>query len=69
MAKYDERHGGPFDRGTSDAYYRREFDPHYYEKGTGTSPRIEIKEGTPEYEAYNAGFLYQLQCNDFKDWE
>ena len=27
--RYDQRHGGPFDRGTADSYYRREFDPHY----------------------------------------
>lgn len=69
MNKYDERHGGPFDRGTSDAYYRRPFDLHYYVNGTGTSPRMEIQKGTPEYEAYDAGFSYQMLCSDFKEWE
>ena len=27
---YDARHGGPFDRGTADSYYSREFNPHYF---------------------------------------
>ena len=63
--KHDERHGGPYDRGSADAYYRRDFDPHYYEGATRQSPRIEIEEGTPEYAAYREGYLQQ---EDFKDW-
>ena len=31
---YDQRHGGPFDRGAADSYYHRPFDPHYYEGAT-----------------------------------
>ena len=38
--KYDERHGGPYDRGGADYYYRRPFAPHYYTGGTGTSERV-----------------------------
>ena len=27
--KYDERHGGPWDRGSADSYYGRGSNPHY----------------------------------------
>ena len=63
--KYDQRHGGPWDRGSADAYYRREFDPHYFEGDTGSSKRIPIKDGTTEYAAYREGYIQQ---EDFKDW-
>ena len=59
--KYDQRHGGPYDRGSADAYYRRHFNPHYFEG----SKRIPIEAGTPEYAAYREGYLQQ---EDFKDW-
>jgi len=58
---YDQRHGSPYDRGSADAYYRRDFDPHYFEG----SKRIPIEAGTPEYAAYREGYLQQ---EDFKDW-
>lgn len=57
MSKYDDRHGGPFDRGGADSWYRRERQPHYYLGGTGTSERIEESGMTAEeIEAYNAGY-------------
>lgn len=31
---YDQRHGGPYDRGSADAWYGRDFDPHYWPQGT-----------------------------------
>ena len=31
---YSIRHGGPYDRGGADAYYRRKFSPHYFESDT-----------------------------------
>lgn len=34
------RHGGPFDRGSADYYYGRDFDPHYYIGDTGNSSRV-----------------------------
>lgn len=67
MSQYDTRHGGPFDRGTADAYYGREFNPHYYVGGTNTSPRVELAEmTTEEIVAYTAGFN---QNTDQKDYE
>lgn len=65
MSKYPTYHGGPYDRGSADAYYRRPFDPHYWTNGTGGGQRIKIERGTPEYEAYSAGYREQ---DDFKDW-
>jgi hypothetical protein len=65
---YSKKHGGPYDRGSADCYYRRDFDPHWYPEGTGNGPRIKIEKGTPEWDAYNAGWDYQVLCGDFKDW-
>jgi len=64
---YDERHGGAFDRGSADSYYDRPRSPHYYVGGTGNSDRIE--DLTPEeLEAYHAGYDYNEQYGDKKDW-
>ena len=66
---YDERHGGPYDRGSADSYYRRRPNPHYYEAGTSTSKRIEWKDMTPaESDAYFAGYEHNENLGDFKDW-
>ena len=37
---YDQRHGGPYDRGSADAYYHRPYNPHFYAGATYSSPRI-----------------------------
>lgn len=42
------RHGGPYDRGSADAYYRRKFDPHYYRGATYSSTRVEQVDMTTE---------------------
>ena len=34
------RHGGPYDRGSADAYYRRPYEPHYYRGATYSSTRV-----------------------------
>jgi hypothetical protein len=63
---YDMRHGGPYDRGSADSYYRRSPEPHYYRGGTGTSEIVTEAEMTPaEIEAYLAGYR---ENDDFKDW-
>lgn len=69
MTKYDERHGGPYDRGMADSWYRRPRVPHYYVNGTGTSARVEREEMTPEeIEAYLAGFERNEAEGNHKDW-
>lgn len=65
--KYDQRHGGPYDRGSADSYYGRGFNPHYYKEGTYSSHRVE--ELTPdELEAYAAGYEDNEKAGNFKDW-
>lgn len=63
---YDQRHGGPYDRGTADAYYGREYNPHYYVGNTYTSERVDLANMTAEeITAYTAGFN---QTIDRKVW-
>ncbi len=62
----NQRHGGPYDRGSCDAYYGRGCSPHYYEGATKMSPRVEQADMTREQvEDYLLGFEQQ---EDFKDW-
>ena len=64
---YDSRHGGCFDRGSADSYYGRPINPHYYVGDTGSSEKV--TELTPsEKEAYLAGYDYNEQYGDKKDW-
>ena len=66
---YDQRHGGPYDRGQADSYYGREYDPHYYVGDTGNSPRIELLQMTAEeIVAYTAGYRDNEASNNKKDW-
>lgn len=54
---FNQRHGGPYDRGSADRYYGRPFKPHYYLKGTSMSPIVEQANMTAEeIEAYTAGW-------------
>ncbi len=66
---YDTTHGGPFDRGSADSYYHRPRDPHWYPEGTGKGERIGRDQMTPEQiQAYLAGYQYNEQFGDKKDW-
>ena len=40
----DTRHGGPYDRGSADSYYRRGRSPHYYMGDTKASGRVNQSE-------------------------
>jgi len=65
--KYNARHGGPYDRGSADSYYRRQFNPHYYEHGSYTGPRI--TDLTPDQEeAYREGYDDNEATGDHKVW-
>ena len=66
---HDTRHGGPYDRGSADAYYGRRFNPHYYLGATGRGEPIKITSPeSEEYKAYTAGWNDQIEAGDFKDW-
>ena len=64
----DERHGGPYDRGTADSYYGRGYNPHYFVGDSYNSPRVDLAQMTAhEIVAYTAGFRDNEQANNFKD--
>jgi hypothetical protein len=66
----DKRHGGPYDRGSADAYYRRPFKPHYYKGATGSSELVTEDDMTDEeILEYNTGFTEQVESGTFKEWE
>jgi len=68
-AYYDTRHGGPYDRGTADAWYRRAFNPHYYVGDTHSSPKVEMAEMTAaEITAYSTGYRHGEEAGDHKEW-
>ena len=65
----DRRHGGPYDRGSADSYYRRGRQPHYYMADTDSSPRVDYQDMTAdEVEVYNAGYDDNEEAGDYKEW-
>lgn len=66
--KYNARHGGPFDRGSADSYYHRGVRPHYFVGGSYQSEEIIPAKGSQAYEEYLAGYEYNEQFGDKKDW-
>ena len=64
---YQQQHGSPFDRGSADSYYGRSRVPHKGGVGGSSGPRI--TELTPaEVEAYHAGYDYNEESGDKKNW-
>lgn len=61
----DKRHGGPFDRGSADAYYGRRPEPHKYPGPTGQGQRIPLTDPT-ELAEYRLGYDTQ---DERKDWD
>ena len=55
--QYDQRHGSAYDRGSADAWYGREFRPHYFTGDTHRSAEVTLEQMTPEeITAYAAGY-------------
>ena len=68
-AYYDQRHGGPYDRGQADSWYSREYNPHYFVGDSYKSPRIELAAMSPEeIVAYTAGYTDNEAAGDHKEW-
>ena len=66
---YDQRHGGPFDRGAADSYYHRVYNPHYYKGDTAMSEMVSLADMTAEeITAYTAGYNYNERYGDKKEW-
>ena len=58
---YDQRHGGPYDRGGADAYYGRPYAPHFFRGASYSTPRYEKHEMTPgQIAEYDAGYNDEL---------
>ena len=67
--KYDTRHGGPYDRGGADSYYRRGFDPHYYTGDSMKSQKVPMALMTAaEITAYTKGYNDNEEAGHFKDY-
>jgi hypothetical protein len=67
LEEFDKTHGYPFDRGSADSYYHRPRNPHYYPEGTYKGDKItNLTEA--EINAYNAGYDYNEEYGDKKDW-
>lgn len=64
---YDQRHGGPYDRGGADSYYGRPAVPHYFEGGTYQSKEITALTDE-EAEAYLAGYEDNELHGEKKQW-
>lgn len=70
MDRYDQRHGGPWDRGSADSYYGRGRSPHYFKGATHSSECVNYPDMTAaEVEAYDAGYYWNEQYGDKKQWD
>ena len=65
---YDKRHGGPYDRGSADRYYRRAASPHYFVGATHQSKIVKPEFGSFEWKAYMAGYEDNGLTGDYKEW-
>ena len=66
---YNNRHGGPFDRGQADSYYGRPSNPHYFTGATYDSVKLEeVDMSKKEIADYLAGYEYNEQYGDKKDY-
>ena len=65
----DMRHGGPYDRGAADSYYRRPRRPHFFTDATYNSDEIVEQFMTKQQIAeYNLGFDDNEAAANFKNW-
>ena len=67
--QYDDRHGGPFDRGAADSYYDRLIRPHFFTDATYRSEEIEERFMTKSQIAeYMAGYEWNEQFGGKKEY-
>lgn len=63
---HDKRAGSPYDRGSADKYYGREFEPHYFIGETYRTEKITRENmNAEEIAAYAAGYAEEM---DAKEW-
>jgi len=67
--EYDNRHGGPFDRGAADSYYRVPRRPHFFSDATRRSEEIEERFMTKaQIDEYLAGYSWNESMYQHKVW-
>lgn len=67
--EYNDRHGGPFDRGSADSHYGRGINPHYYTGATHQSTRLEeVDMSEKEVQDYLAGYQWNELYGDRKEY-
>ena len=65
----EQRHGGPWDRGSADSYYRREESPHFYVGATHRSSKVvESAMTLDQINEYRAGYSYNESNHNYKEW-
>lgn len=64
---FERCHGSFFDRGSADSYYNRPRNPHRGGVGGMSGERMEAKTQA-ELEAYHAGYDWNEEFGDKKDW-
>lgn len=63
------RHGGAYDRGRADSYYRRQFVPHYFTGDTYATAKIEeVDMSAEEIAAYTQGYDDNEKFGDKKEY-
>ena len=62
-----KQHGSLNDRGRADSYYGRPRDPHWYPKGSYNGDKV-TELSAEESAEYHAGYAYNEQHGDKKDW-
>jgi hypothetical protein len=64
---YESQHGSFFDRGAADSYYHRARDPHRGGVGGDSGERVTAM-NVDELEAYHAGYDWNEEQGNKKDW-
>jgi hypothetical protein len=63
------RHGGAYDRGSADSYYRRARERHYFTSDSFNSTKIEeVDMSAEEIAAYNQGYDDNEKLDNKKEW-
>ena len=62
-----KRHGSLYDRGSADSYYHRDRNPHWFPQGTYNGDKVTAM-SDEEIAEYNAGYDWNEQYGDKKDW-
>jgi hypothetical protein len=62
-----QRHGSLYDRGSADSYYHRDRNPHWFPEGTYNGDKVTAM-SDEEIAEYNAGYDWNEQYGDKKDW-